>query len=106
MTPCCLVVPDVLDDRHLICKPNKTVGAATFPSALVTLFEVAGSALLIPVSKNGTESYFQFAASVASIEPDSIQLTAQGSLVLTVHGLGFQAADVDLYRLVLGTVLQ
>lgn len=86
-----------------------TVGAATFPSALVTLFEVAGSGHLIPhlipVSKEGRESYFEFAAAVSSIEPGSVQLSAQGSIVLTVHGLGFQAADVDMYGVVLGTLL-
>lgn len=92
----------MVDDTRIFCTPNKTVGEATFPSALVTLFEVSSSGTLVPVSKDGSESYFGFAAAFEKIEPQSVRLSEQGSIVLTVHGSGFEAQDVHLYQVVIG----
>ena len=97
-----MVSIDVADHARLSCTPNKTVGQATFPSALVTLFEVSSSGTLLPVSKDGEESYFGFAAAFESIEPQGVRLSEQGSITLTIRGIGFEAKDLHLYQVVIG----
>ena len=97
-----MVSIDVADHSRLACTPNKTVGQATFPSALVTLFEVSSSGTLLPVSKDGDESYFGFAAAFESIQPQGVRLSEQGSITLTIRGIGFEAKDLHLYQVVIG----